>query len=90
MTHQIIPSLYVDTKCTRFRDCLLNYRYPDLDTEKRSKLNKENEIPIHDEYSHAMRALEYYVVNVKDVGSGPIFIPPMIGFGGERIEGISL
>ena len=89
-THQIIPSLYVDTKCTMFRDCLLNYRYPDLETEKRSKLNKENEIPIHDEYSHAMRALEYYVVNVKDVSNQPIHIPPMTGFGGERIEGLTL
>jgi phage terminase large subunit len=90
LTHQIIPSLYVDLKAERFRDCLLNYRYPDLDTEKRSKLNKENEIPIHDQYSHAMRALEYYCVNVKDVGTQPIFIPPMTGFGGERIEGMSL
>lgn len=90
LTHQIIPSLYVDKKAERFRDCLLNYRYPDLETEKRSKLNKENEVPIHDEYSHAMRALEYYVVNVKDVGTGPIYIPPTEGFGGEKIGGLSI
>lgn len=86
-THQIIPSLYVDFKAERFRDCLLNYRYPDLDIEKRSKLNKENEIPIHDEWSHGMRALEYYCVNVKDFVHKPVYIPPMTGLGGAELEG---
>lgn len=89
-THKIIKSLYVDKKCERFRDCLLNYRYPSLETEKRSALNKENEIPIHDEWSHAMRALEYYCVNVGDIEHKPLYIPRMEGFGGEKIGGYSV
>lgn len=65
MTHGIMKSLFVDKKLERFRDCLLNYRYPEI---KETSRNQENELPIHDEFSHAMRALEYYAVNVKDVG----------------------
>jgi len=61
--HGIIKSLFVSKELTRFRDCLLNYRYPEI---KDTARNQENEIPIHDEFSHAMRALEYYAVNVKD------------------------
>lgn len=64
--HAVMPSLYVDNTLERFRDCLLNYRYPSS-TEKRSQLDTSNEIPVHDEYSHAMRALEYYAVNIKDI-----------------------
>jgi hypothetical protein len=89
-THQIVPSLYVDKNCIRFRDCLLNYRYPDLDTEKRSKLNKENEIPIHDEYSHAMRALEYYTINVKDFAPKEVYIPRIELLGGGIGGGYSV
>jgi len=63
-THGLIKSLFVSNKLTRFRDCLLNYRYPEV---KENVRNQENEIPIHDEFSHAMRALEYYAVNVKDI-----------------------
>jgi hypothetical protein len=60
ITHKYIPSLFVSDKLPRLRDCILGYRYP----EKRDSLiNQSNEIPIHDEYSHAMRALEYYFVN---------------------------
>ncbi|MHA1591190.1 MAG: terminase large subunit domain-containing protein [Candidatus Heimdallarchaeaceae archaeon] len=66
-THGLIKSLFVSNKLTRFRDCLLNYSYPE-DKEFEGKRNQENELPIHDEYSHAMRALEYYAVNIKDVG----------------------
>lgn len=63
--HKYMPSFYVDNKLTRARDCILNYRYP----EKSSiAINQSNEIPIHDEYSHAMRALEYYFTNI-DEGS---------------------
>ncbi|OPZ94735.1 MAG: Terminase-like family protein [Firmicutes bacterium ADurb.Bin419] len=62
--HGIIKSLFVSNKLTRFRDCLLNYRYPDI---KDTARNQENEIPIHDEFSHAMRALEYYAVNIIDM-----------------------
>ena len=64
LTHGLIKSLYVSQSLTRFRDCLLNYRYPEI---KETARNQENEIPIHDEFSHAMRALEYYAVNIKIV-----------------------
>ena len=87
LTHQVIPSLYVDKKCERFRDCLLNYRYPEI---KETARNQENELPIHDEYSHAMRALEYYVVNVKDFSHKEIYIPKVQGFGGVDIGGYSV
>jgi hypothetical protein len=63
LTHGLIKSLYVSSNLTRFRDCLLNYRYPEV---KETARNQENELPIHDEFSHAMRALEYYAVNIKD------------------------
>ena len=67
-THGLIKSLFVNSTLTRFRDCLLNYRYPEV---KETARNQENELPIHDEFSHAMRALEYYAVNVKDVTQEP-------------------
>jgi hypothetical protein len=56
----------VDKHLTRFRDVLLNYRYPES-SEFEGHRNQENEIPIHDEFSHGARALEYYAVNVKDL-----------------------
>ncbi len=59
--------LYVSNKCGRFRDCLLNYRYPDGEDKK--GLNRENEVPIHDEFSHAMRAFEYWAVNYLEPSS---------------------
>lgn len=66
-THTFITRLFVNSeKAERFRDCLLNYRYPTMGVEKRSKLNQENEIPIHDQFSHAMRAFEYWCVNYKE------------------------
>jgi hypothetical protein len=64
VTHGLIKSLFVSNHLTRFRDCLLNYRYPEV---KDTARNQENELPIHDEFSHAMRALEYYAVNIKDL-----------------------
>ena len=65
ITHKYMRSMYVDSRLERFRDCLLNYRYP----EKKSNIySTSNETPIHDEYSHAMRALEYYFVNVDGGG----------------------
>lgn len=67
-TQKHIKSLFVDKSLKRFRDCLLNYRYPQ---KKEGALNQSNEKPIHDEFSHAMRALEYYFVNYKGTG-GPI------------------
>lgn len=60
-THQKIKGLYVSTKAERFRDCLLNYRYPE---KKKNLISQKNEVPIHDEYSHAMRAFEYWAWNI--------------------------
>jgi len=60
-THQKIKGLYVSTNAERFRDCLLNYRYPD---KNRNLMNQKNEVPIHDEYSHGMRAFEYWAWNI--------------------------
>lgn len=60
--HIYIPKLIIDREnAGRFIDCLENYRYP-----KKSEIlvNQSNEIPIHDEFSHGMRAFEYYAWNV--------------------------
>lgn len=62
-TQKIIPSLFVSStnpNCERFRDCLLNYHYPE---KSEALINQSNEIPVHDEWSHGVRALEYYAVN---------------------------
>jgi hypothetical protein len=69
ITHKHMKSLFVSSKLERLRDCIHNYRYP---VKKENTINQSNEIPIHDEYSHSMRALEYYFVNV-DSMSTPIF-----------------
>jgi hypothetical protein len=58
---------------------MLNYRYPEI---KDTARNQENELPIHDEFSHAMRALEYYAVNIKDVQHEPYYIEPFELLGG--------
>jgi phage terminase large subunit len=85
MTHKIIPSLFVDRTLTRFRDCLLNYRYP-TDDEKKSKINRSKEVPVHDEFSHGMRALEYYATNVSDFGGAPpVIIGETEGLGGVML-----
>ena len=55
-----LNELYVSNKLTRVRDCFVNYRYP---IKKSTIVNQSNEIPIHDQYSHTMRALEYFFVN---------------------------
>lgn len=82
-THRNIKALYVDRKCERFRDCLLNYRYPE---KSEQVINQSNEIPIHDQYSHAMRALEYYFVNVAD--ALPKRRRRIIGYaGGDEVTG---
>lgn len=65
--HGVMPFLYVNSTggiCERFRDCLLNYRYP---AKRENAFNQQNELPIHDQFSHAMRAFEYYCVNAKDI-----------------------
>lgn len=92
-THTIIPSLIINSEspgCTLARDAILNYRYPTWGVEKTSKINLENEVPIHNEYSHFGRQLEYYVVNSKGLNHEEIFIPPMDLMGGERSEGYTL
>lgn len=82
-THRHIKALYVDRKAERFRDCLLNYRYPE---KSEQIVNQSNEIPIHDQYSHAMRALEYYFVNVSDFA--PKRNRKIIGWtGGDPVTG---
>ena len=71
-THKIIPRLYVNKanpNTQRFVECLLNYKYPD---KAETLINQSNEIPIHDEFSHGMRALEYYCWNVFEHGEGAI------------------
>lgn len=62
MTHKHIKSLFVSDKLVRFRDCLLNYHYPEVKDNVR---DQSNEKPVHDEWSHAMRALEYYFANYR-------------------------
>ncbi len=65
VTHSTIPRLYVDSqRCERFRNCILNYKYPTVSTNIK---NQSNELPIHDEFSHAIRAYEYWVVNTQTI-----------------------
>ncbi len=64
IAHSKIPGLYVAKgRADGFKDCLLNYRYP---TKSSNITNQENEIPIHDRWSHGMRAFEYWAVNVDE------------------------
>src|SRR3990167_532734 len=61
--HTYMSRLYVSSSnpnCIKFRDCLVNYKYPE---KKETSVNQSNEIPIHDQWSHAMRALEYWCWN---------------------------
>lgn len=62
VTHKYIPSMFVSNKLERFRDILLNYRYPE-----KQGLSGPNENPLHDEFSHGARAMEYYFVNIDGV-----------------------
>lgn len=73
ITHKYMNSLYVSDKLGQFRDCILNYRYP-------TKVDGTNEIPLHDKWSHGMRALEYMFVNLDTVVPSvmrrkPTFVP---------------
>lgn len=64
--HKFIPRLFVsksNPNTERFVECILNYKYPDRIT---SSIDKSNETPIHDEFSHAMRAWEYYCWNISE------------------------
>ena len=70
LTHKKIKDLYIDQdNAIRFRDCLLNYRYPEV---RETTRNQSNEIPIHDEWSHGMRAFEYWVANTSKTKSPTI------------------
>ncbi len=71
-THKYIPNLYVsksNPNCKRFVECILNYRYP---KKPETLVNQDNENPIHDEFSHAMRALEYYCWNWTNADVGGV------------------
>jgi len=71
IAHGKIPGLYVAKQAERFRDVLLNYRYPE---KKETIINQENEIPIHDQWSHGARAFEYWCVNCSgQTGRIPIY-----------------
>ncbi len=70
--HIKMPGLYVSKKADQFKDCLLNYRYP---TKSTTIVNQENEIPIHDKWSHAMRAFEYWAVNVNETFNNDFELP---------------
>lgn len=62
--HRSISKLYVSNanpNTARLVECLLNYKYPKRST---TLINQENENPIHDEFSHGMRAFEYYCWNL--------------------------
>lgn len=64
ITHKYIKSLFVSDTCKRVMHCLVNYHYP----EKKTSLNNQsNEVPVHDEYSHIIRALEYLFVNLDEI-----------------------
>jgi intein/homing endonuclease len=59
-THTKIAQLYINHKASRFKDIILNYRYPEVKSDIR---NQSNELPIHDEWSHGARAFEYWCWN---------------------------
>lgn len=84
VTHSTIRGLYVARKAERFRDCLLNYRYPEINTSLR---NQENEHPIHNEWSHGMRAFEYYCVNTVTFRQ-PQMLKPAYGTGQDILNEI--
>ena len=74
--HKFIPRLYVsksNPNCTRFMECILNYRYP---TKSEALTNQSNETPMHDEFSHAMRAFEYYCWNLFEPRTDLKVTPP--------------
>jgi len=62
--HTKMAGLFVSKKAEGFKDCLLNYRYPSKGV---NLVNQENEIPIHDKWSHGMRAFEYWCLNEESV-----------------------
>lgn len=80
--HKYIPRLYVsksNPNCERFVHCIVNYRYPEKST---SLVNQDNEKPVHDEYSHAMRGFEYYCWNKYEPSINLDKKPPANSFAG--------
>lgn len=76
ITHKYIPSLYISQKAGDVYILITNYRYP---KKGEALVNQSNEIPIHDKFSHGMRALEYLFVNIDAMGSYPysrVELPP--------------
>lgn len=79
--HSKMTGLFVAKgKAEGFKDCLVNYRYPE---KKETIVNQENEQPIHDRWSHGMRAFEYWCVNQEgsfttniNVNTLPQFLKP--------------
>lgn len=70
--HRSIPKLFVNKaqpNTERFVECILNYKYP---KKAETLINQSNEVPIHDEFSHAMRAFEYYCWNLMTGGVGGV------------------
>jgi len=61
ITHKYMKSLFVSDRLHRVRDIILNYHYP---KKKENIINQSNEVPVHDEFSHGMRAIEYYFANI--------------------------
>lgn len=60
VAHKFVPRLIVSKRpgTERFVDILNNYKYPDA--KKETALNQQNEIPMHDQFSHGAKAFEYY------------------------------
>lgn len=90
--HRSIRHLYVNSanpNTERFVECILNYKYPE---KAESLVNQSNEVPIHDEFSHGMRAFEYYCWNVMNGSYGAVItdqLPqekksPIIVIGGKQ------
>lgn len=80
--HKFIPRLYVsksNPRTERFVECLLNYKYPERPA---TAINQANETPIHDEFSHAMRAFEYYCWNIIEPRTDLKDNPPARSFEG--------
>ena len=71
ITHRFMKSLFVSNTLFELRDHLHNYRYP---VKKDNIVNQSNEVPVHDEHSHSMRALEYYFSYI-DADSSSISLP---------------
>lgn len=76
VAHKFISRLVVAKRpeTERFVDVLNNYKYPDA--KKETAINQQNEIPMHDQFSHGARAFEYYCWEVNQQTSEPINFKP--------------